>query len=638
MISMSLVHVTYAQTQINSESQVTLSENLQNDPIAQDLLKKIEQTKKMVEDLKQKEFEENQAKENLQKMRDVSVERLNQNLDEWERLWEKYSSKNSFESFVNKKPSYVHGVFWDQFEFKEQKVNAGRVAMNKVLTDGGTMHDAKKAYSKAAATLRVELIEMNSQFNVKHNLADHEEQQLFNSTGQAHQSPAIQAKLVNLYSDYKTQPSYVLANLDNAKAIATNLDPNSDLQCIEGFILVSRMNTGNQSCVEESIAKKWMNDGIKGLVIAGYDSSDKDDAKTNPATQCKEGYQVVYHIVKAEYQCMLDFDARQVLEQNLAENHTLIDYIANKDDQKAYEDIIYDINQKVLEIDTNFDIKSKQLEAKYDEIIENLDLSDKQKMQEIIGDYKSGSTSKEEIDRQISKIRESGDTLKEKIFDEKIKEFKILESKKRDRILDAVKGYEENSDIDVDWDYLNATENNMQVVSKEITEQQPIKITISDKDGKVNLGKIKVVNSFGHRFDEIRTEQVLQIAADIINPSNQEQNFAYIVEITDDQNIHVQPPKWATGTLNPVQTFNVGLSWIPEDAGEYKASLFVGTDINSVLQVADIEISVNSNGDISDGSYCKNDSELLFKYSDNSPICVSSNIASKLISKGLAFA
>ncbi len=637
VISVSVTHAAYAQTPIISESQVTLSENLQNDPIAQDLLKKIEQTKKMIEDLKQKEFEDNRAKENLQKMRDVSVKRLNQNLDEWERLWEKHSSRNSFESFVNKKPSYVQGVFWDQFEFKEQKVHAGRTAMNEVLTNGGTMFDAKKAYDKAAATLRVELMEMNSQINVKHNLADHEEQQLFNSAGQAHQSPAIQAKLSNLYSDYQTQPGYILANMDNTNALDASSNVSSGMQCIEGFILVSRMMSGNQSCVEESTAKKWMKDGIKGLVIAGSDSSSTGDTETNPATQCIDGYQVVYHIAKAEYQCVSVFDARQMLGKNIAENHTLVDYIVNKDDQKVYEEIIYDINEKILEINEEFDIKGKQLESKYDEIVKNFDLSDKQKMQEIIGDYKIGKMAKEEIDRQISKIREGGDALKEKISDEKTEESKTLEFEKRNRILDAVKGYEENSDIDVNWNSLNVEEYGIQVVSEEIVEQ-PIKITISDKDDNVNLGKIDVVNSFGHRVDEIKTEHVLQIAADITNPNKQEQNFAYVVEITDDKNNPVQSAKWATGTLNPVQTFNVSLSWIPEDAGEYRATLFIGTDINSVLQVADIEISVNSDGDVSDDNYCKNDSELLFKYSDNSPICVAPDTAFKLINKGLAFA
>ena len=298
IILISLVHVAYAQIPTDSESQVTLSKNLLTDPVAQDILKKIEQTKKMIDELKQKEFEENQAKENLQKMRDVSVERLNQNLDEWERLWEQHSSRNSFEKFVNKKPSYVQGVFWDQFEFKEQKVNAGRIAMNKVLTGGGTMQDAKEAYNQAATTLRIELIEMNSQFNVKHNLADREEQDLFNSAGQTHNSPAIQAKLANMYSDYRTQPGYILANLDPAK----NSGADSDDQCDDGFVTVSRIATGNQSCVDESVAKKWKSDGIKGLVIEGDISEDANKIKINPGTRCSSGHQVVYHIVNAEYQ------------------------------------------------------------------------------------------------------------------------------------------------------------------------------------------------------------------------------------------------------------------------------------------------------------------------------------------------
>ena len=77
VISMSLIQTSYAQTEPNLGEQVTLSENLLNDPIAQDLLKKIEQTKKMIEELQQKEYENNQARENLEKIRDMSIMRLN---------------------------------------------------------------------------------------------------------------------------------------------------------------------------------------------------------------------------------------------------------------------------------------------------------------------------------------------------------------------------------------------------------------------------------------------------------------------------------------------------------------------------------------------------------------------------------
>ena len=55
VISISLIQTSYAQTTIDSEEQITFTDNLLNDPAAQDLLKKIEQTKKLIAELEQKE-------------------------------------------------------------------------------------------------------------------------------------------------------------------------------------------------------------------------------------------------------------------------------------------------------------------------------------------------------------------------------------------------------------------------------------------------------------------------------------------------------------------------------------------------------------------------------------------------------
>ena len=628
------INPAFAQTFDDTNEQITLAKDLQNDPLAQDILKKIEQTKKMIEELKQKEYEKNQAKENLEKMRDMSIERLNQKLDEWERLWEKYSSKNSFERFVNKKPSYVQGIFWDQFEFKEQKVNAGRAAMNQVLTNGGTIQDAKNAYHKAASTQKIELIEMNSQFNVKYNLADYVEQQFFNSTGQIHQSPATQAKLANFYADYKLQPSYILANLDDTNTSEIN----SDTQCGEGLVLVSRVTSGSHSCVDEPTARKWINNGIKGIVISD-DILSISKGKTNPVTQCEDGYQVVYHITASEYQCVLESITKEMIENNTAEVHTITEYILNKDKQKITEDIIYEINQEILRINDEYDIKKKTLESRYDENIENENILAKQKMQEIIKEYKtSENVTKEDVSKRISEMSSTRDSNKEKILKEKLNEINKLESELKNILLETVKGYENNPNINVDWDYLNETIDIISIVNeKKITN--PVKVSLSEKNvGGVHLDNIGVINSFGQKFDEIKTDQVLQIAADITNPNEHKQDFAYSVEITDSKNILTQPAKWVTGTLNSVQTFNVGLSWIPIEPGEYKAIISVGTEIDSVSQIAEIKINVNPEGNISDDNYCKNGHELLFKYSDNSPICATPNTASKLINIGLAFA
>ena len=635
IVSFSFLQIAYAQSFSDPETQVTLSDDLLNDPIAQDLLKKIEQTKKMINDLKQKEFEENQAKENLQEMRDISVKLLNHDLDELERLWEKHSSRNSFETFVNKKPSYVEGIFWDQFEFKEQKVNAARIAMNEVLTNGGTMYDAREAYNNAATTLRVELIEMNAQINVKHNLADHAEQQLFNSAGQLHQSNATQAKLTNLYSDYTTQPSYILTNLDDTNI----LDIDSDIQCNEGFVLVTRMISGNQSCVEESLAKKWIADGVKGLLISLDGLNISDDVQITPGTQCEKEHQVVYHVAKAEYQCVLEFDAKNMLKQNIAENHTLIDYIASKDELKIHEDVIYEINQEILKITEEYKLKHKTLEFEYDKTIENKNWTAKQLTQKIIDEYKSGNISKENVSKQISEIKKNNEIAIENVLDEKLDEINLLESEQKDRILKLVNNHQNDPGINVDWDYLNETTNDVEPEPAEKNTPSSVKISISDEDiGDIRLDDIDVVNSFGQKFDEIKSDQVLQIAADLTNHNESKHDFAYVLEITDSENNLTQPARWMTGTINPDQTFNVSLSWTPEDIGEYTATLFVGSSIDSILQAADIKINVNPTGDTSDDNYCKNGHDLLFKYSDNSPICVTPNVASKLVNIGLAFA
>ncbi|MGH1566144.1 MAG: hypothetical protein ACRBB5_01685 [Nitrosopumilus sp.] len=143
-----------------------------------------------------------------------------------------------------------------------------------------------------------------------------------------------------------------------------------------------------------------------------------------------------------------------------------------------------------------------------------------------------------------------------------------------------------------------------------------------------------VVNSFGQRFDEIKSNQILQVAADITNPDEYVRDFVYVVEITNEDDVLVQPAKWMMGILNPNQTLNVSLSWIPEEDGMFNATISIGSNMNSVLPVTDIEIDVNLGGDIYGENYCKNNHELLFKYSDNSPICTTPETASKLIHIG----
>lgn len=594
IISISFIQASYAQTQLDSEKQITFSDNLLNDPAAQDILKKIEQTKKMIAELEENEYEKNQARENLEKMREMSVKSLNQKLSEWERLWERHSSRNSFDSFVNKKPEYVQGVFWDQFEFKEKKVNEGRIAMNQVLTNGGNMQDARDAYHNAASTKKIELIEMNAQFNVKHNLAYYGQQQLFNSTGQFHLSPASEQNIAQYYTDYRLDPTYLLANPDDGYSAAHG-SQEDDAECRSEYTLVHRSNQNDYVCIGKLTAQIWERYGMGEIVnkieLPVDENSRVQNVPTNPGTECVEGYSVLYNIPTSEYRCVSDSTAKKWTSDGTGEVHDLLRYVLGKDQYKVLLDKIYEINQEILRINEEHSVKIKKLEARYETNLEDEDTTAKQKMRKIINEYNSEKITKEDVTKRISEIRDENDLVKEKLLKEKIDAVNKLESELREKILKAVKGYENNPGINVDWGQISKTSDIVPTAGKE--NEIPVKASPSIKNmGKVRVDNMGVINSFGQEFDEIKSNQILQVAADITNTDDYKHNFAYMVEVTNDRNVLVQPAKWVTGTLNPGQAFNVGLSWIPEESGEFNAAIYLGTTTDSVSHIADLKINV----------------------------------------------
>lgn len=87
-------------------------------------------------------------------------------------------------------------------------------------------------------------------------------------------------------------------------------------------------------------------------------------------------------------------------------------------------------------------------------------------------------------------------------------------------------------------------------------------LTLADKNKSVEVG-----------------EQV-QIAADLRNNQDFEQNFAYIVQIQDENGITVSLA-WITGSLTPAQSFSPSLSWTPNESGEYTATIFVWESIDN---------------------------------------------------------
>lgn len=249
----------YAQTNdsVYTSEQTTLSENLENDPMAQMILKKIEQTKKWIAELEEKNYEQLADQRELESIRQQALESLNRDYNGWMKLWEEYSPRNSFERFVEKKPEFVQEIFWDQFEFHENKVNAGRAAYDEVLSNKGTMGEARQAYLKAAETKYIELIAENSKINVKHNRAIYEQQLLFTPQGQFIETPTTGEELRKFFEDYRTNPEYLKANPDDSLSWDKMVRQIPTDECREGLVLIYRYQSSDNVCVSETTAQMW---------------------------------------------------------------------------------------------------------------------------------------------------------------------------------------------------------------------------------------------------------------------------------------------------------------------------------------------------------------------------------------------
>ena len=450
-----LVQVSYAQTNndadITTSEQVTLSEDLTNNPLAQDILKKIEQTKKWIEDLEQRNYEQLEKQRELEEKRQQSLAKLNQDLKEWARLWDYYSPRNSYERFVDKIPdSQVQEVFWDQFEFKEQKVKAGREALKKVIADGGSLRDARQAYLVAAETKRIELIEANSQFNVRHNLAYYNQQILFDRQGQFVDSPVTGEQLRKYYEDFRTNPAYLDANPDDETSWEEMRRTNQDTDCREGQIVVHRFHANDYVCVTMETAEMWIRHGMGEITGDSADVDTRDTQSVTPLTRCDDGFRVVYSNESEKYSCVLEDTANKWVEQGLAEFPNPEEYIMKSIERKETLLEVEEINQQIREIQNEFEDEKIALKKQYDIKYDGLLSKSKEAEKSAIQDYNEDSdASKEELSKMINYIREKYESDKEDVLKDKIKDTKKLEREHKHKMAEFAQNYDDHPYIQV---------------------------------------------------------------------------------------------------------------------------------------------------------------------------------------------
>ncbi len=532
----------YAQTM---EDQTTLSGDLQNNPVAQDILKKIEQSKKWIAKIEQRNFEDSKRQLELEQKRAEVLQSLEDDLRKWEELWGYYTFDNVLERALENSPAKDTSSIYDHpLKFTASKIDAGREALQKVILVGGGPEEARDAFVKAAKITRSEMVSVNALYNVLHNNAYYNQQVLFESDGKFNYELSGE-ELRKYYRDFRTNPAYFEANPFDEISWEDLGRTSSSTECRSGHVLVYRTHADDYVCTTEYTAEMWMRHNMGKIVDDSHEKS------------------------------------YGVLTEEKLNNDRIL--------QKADS-----LNSKIQSIQNHYEEQISEIIAKYDSLLIDIALEMQAEEKQILeNSLLSDDASKNTTSQQIINIREKFDVLEKNTLDEKDNVLKILENQHIASIDEFVSLYEFDDEIKMDW---NSDYPIFYPSASYFPQKSDLSLMIyTSFDNDVFdfvIDDTSLRNAFGEKMHSLKPGQLIQITSDVSNHDDVSKKFVYLVEIKDEQNQIVQPLKWITGQLDSNQSLNLGLSWIPQNSGNFYADVFVGTSLDFVSHTETLSISV----------------------------------------------
>lgn len=174
----------WAETVQSSDNiQIKATDAIKKDPGMMKILYNIELFKQQYAALQLKQDILAQQKSMIDAQRKVANSYLQADLASSNNLNDMTNPKNAYAGFVSKVDSSAQNVFLSEFAYMQAKALQGKLAMSKVLQNGGTKDQALNAYYGAASTQKTELVSVNKDINIKYQLADKTTQDLFNKYG-----------------------------------------------------------------------------------------------------------------------------------------------------------------------------------------------------------------------------------------------------------------------------------------------------------------------------------------------------------------------------------------------------------------------------------------------------------------------
>lgn len=173
----------FAQTNSDNGFTVRNADQISKDPVSQSILEKIELMKLRMAEIKDEQKRQQEHQKFIDQQRVLAKQELEKDLSRMHDKHQDHTPKASFTSFVSSKPVEIQNVYWGMFNYQQQKVSDARQAMKTVLDNGGSLQEAREAYHNAGAIKQVELIDVTTDLNIKHGLADKTVQSTFDKYG-----------------------------------------------------------------------------------------------------------------------------------------------------------------------------------------------------------------------------------------------------------------------------------------------------------------------------------------------------------------------------------------------------------------------------------------------------------------------
>ena len=269
-------HEQKAFAEVDSTPTILVSEKLKNNPLAMKIIAEMEAQKiRYKQGTEQKIIDIPLTDEQIEieETRKIVEDRLKEDLDSMEKKYLDFTPRNAFKKFVEKLNETYHGIFWDQFDYLNAKVQLAIAAKNLVLENGGSFYDAQREYFKYASMPRVDMINYIEELNIKYGFADEDIQSYFDEDGKLprfeddNDAPCYGCENLQSVDDSKSKDENKITKISHVE----EKDEKSELK-----ILSERLSNLRQEFLAETNHKKKksivdsLNDTVKKIQNLKY--------------------------------------------------------------------------------------------------------------------------------------------------------------------------------------------------------------------------------------------------------------------------------------------------------------------------------------------------------------------------------